>query len=130
MPEGLGIEMVVEVSVKLVSVRLVSPIDEGVNPQEFSYEIELPESEIREAMTQPLESIMEEINRFFNSSSTKFTMEQYRLMQLDESYFEHLVEIIRGEVKSKIQYSCGNSAYLSKISDVVEKYLLDAENTK
>ena len=98
------------------------------SPQEFSYEVSLPENEVREAMPKPLESIIEEINKYFNSSATKITMEQYRQTQLNENYFAQTVAIMREELKFNIQYQTSTSNYLSQINALVEKYL--QEQTK
>jgi len=73
------------------------------NEKEFSYEIDLPEEEIKTRISKPFETIIDEINSYYHSGHVKYNIDFYRKMLLVEDYFIRVVAIIKKEIVTEIR---------------------------
>jgi hypothetical protein len=63
------------------------------------------QSPARTAITKSFEQVIDETNRYFHSSESTFSFEQYKAMQLDQDYFIELAGIIREELRQPVTVS-------------------------
>lgn len=91
------------------------------NEKEFSYEINLPEVEIKAKISKPFETILDGINSYYHDSTTKYSIDFYRNMLLNEDYFLKVVEIIKNEIVLDIKGEKKND-YKVSINALLEEY--------
>ena len=91
------------------------------NEKEFSYEINLPEVEIKAKISKPFETILDGINSYYHDSTTKYSIDFYRNMLLNEDYFLKVVEIIKNEIVLDIKGEKKDD-YKVSINALLEEY--------
>jgi hypothetical protein len=91
------------------------------NEKEFSYEIDLPEEEIKSRISKPFETIIDEINSYYHSGSVKYNIDFYRKMLLNEDYFLKVTAIIKKEIIAEIRGE-QRQDYKSSINLLLNEY--------
>lgn len=73
------------------------------NEKEFSYEVNLPEEEVKDRISKPFESIIDDLNSYFHDPYSKYNIDLYRSMLLVEHFFVKVVDIIKNEIILEIK---------------------------
>lgn len=92
------------------------------NENEFSYEITLPKEEFRNKVSISFESVLDNINQYFHSGRSKFSMDFYRQMMLNENYFRKVAETIKNQINNELSGNTFQEDYLDIITRLVEEY--------
>lgn len=73
------------------------------NEKEFSYEVNLPEEEVKGRISKPFEYILDDLNSYFRDSNSKYSIDLYRSMLLVEDFFIKVVDIVKNEIVLEIK---------------------------
>lgn len=102
--------------------RYIEAVREIFNEKEFSYELSMPKEEVSYKISTSFESILDNISQYFHSGQSKYSIDFYRQMMLNEKYFLLIAEIIKNQIKSELHTNVTRGDYMDKILKIVEEY--------
>lgn len=109
--------------------KYIKIVDEIFNEKEFSYNVDLPENEITRNLSISFGQIIEDINNYYQSDSSDYSIHTYRKVMLDEDYFIKIFKVIANEVKVSLKSDLKSISYLTEIDFILKQYC-DAQESK
>ncbi len=102
--------------------RYIKIASEIFNDEEFSYNVSLPDENLKQNITTSFADIIERINARYYGDGSSIKINEYRKAMLNEECFVKITNVIAEQIKQSINDGNITTKYLVEIDKLVEEY--------